>query len=94
MIHNPALPVEYPAKERNVFAVVEIAGFQHKVVQDDLVYSEWLKDYDINDQICFDQVLLVGTRDYTAVGRPRVSTAKVLELLMAGVCHCGGADQH
>ena len=41
--------------------------------------SEWLKDYDVNDQIVFDKVLLVGTTDYTSLGRPYVETAKVRE---------------
>ena len=33
---------------------------------------DWMKEYDINDQIIFDQVLLVGTTDYTSIGRPYV----------------------
>ena len=34
-------------------------------------------DLPIGTQICIDDVLLVGTKDYTAVGRPNVSKAKV-----------------
>ena len=35
------------------------------------------RDVEIGTQICIDDVLLVGTRDYTAIGRPVVSKAKV-----------------
>jgi hypothetical protein len=40
--------------------------------------AEWMKEYDINDKVVFDRVLLLGTKDYTAIGRPVVETAKVL----------------
>ena len=35
------------------------------------------RDVEIGTQICIDDVLLVGTKDYTAIGRPVVSKAKV-----------------
>jgi len=60
-----------------LFAVLEIAGFQYKVVADDVVSCEFLKEYDINDHIVFDKVLLIGSKDYTSIGRPFVETAKV-----------------
>ena len=66
-----------PTKENEIFAVLEIAGFQYKVVKDDQVLCEYLKEYDINDHIVFEKVLLVGTKDYTSVGRPFVETCKV-----------------
>lgn len=50
--------------------------------------SEYLKDYDINDQIVFDQVFLVGTNDYTAIGRPTLGDAKVKQFKL-GVCNSG-----
>lgn len=46
-------------------------------MKDDIVLSNWLKEYDINEQIVFDGVLLVGTKDFTLLGRPIVKSAKV-----------------
>lgn len=34
-------------------------------------------DFEVGSQIELDEVLLVGTQDYTCVGRPTVSKAKV-----------------
>ena len=44
---------------------------QYKIVKDDRVMVEKL-DYEVGTQIEFDEVLLVGTKDYTVVGRPTV----------------------
>ena len=33
--------------------------------------------YEVGTQICIDEVLMIGTKDYTAIGRPKVSAAKV-----------------
>ena len=35
-------------------------------------------EYEVGTQVEFNEVLLVGTKDYTAVGRPVVETAKIL----------------
>lgn len=77
VVHNPAVGIEMQPNEREIFAVLEIAGFQFKVVADDQVVCEYLEDYDINEHIVFDKVLMVGTKDYTSIGRPFVETAKV-----------------
>ncbi|EGR31449.1 lsu ribosomal protein l21p, putative [Ichthyophthirius multifiliis] len=77
VIHQPLKGIQYPAKDDEIFAVVEILGFQYKVLQDDMLTVDWLKEYDINQQIIFDKVLAIGTTDYTAIGRPYISTAKV-----------------
>ncbi|EAR97909.2 50S ribosomal protein L21 (macronuclear) [Tetrahymena thermophila SB210] len=77
VIHDPQIGIQYPAIENQIFAVVEILGFQYKVAQDDILTIDWLSEYDINDQVVFDNVLLVGTTDYTSIGRPYISTAKV-----------------
>jgi len=42
------------------------------------VVTEQLKEYDINDQVVFENVFLVGTKDYTSIGRPFVESAKVI----------------
>ena len=50
---------------------------QYKVTKDDRVMVEKL-EYDVGQQIEFEEVLLVGTKDYTCVGRPTVKKAKIL----------------
>lgn len=35
-------------------------------------------EYDVGQSFFMDKVLLIGTEDYTSVGRPYISTAKVL----------------
>lgn len=54
-----------------------IGGSQHKVMKDDVILSNWLKEYDINQQVVFDGVMMVGTREFTLLGRPFVRCAKV-----------------
>lgn len=46
-------------------------------MKDDIVLSNYLKDYDINQQIEFEGVMLIGTKDFTLLGRPLVRCAKV-----------------
>ncbi len=70
-----------------MFAVVQIGALQYKVgsvpyfvkvTKDDILLCDKLP-YEVGQQIAFDKVLLVGTKDYTSVGRPYVKAAKVLE---------------
>ena len=42
----------------------------------DRVMTEKLP-FEVGQQICLDDVLMVGTKDYTAVGRPVVTKARV-----------------
>ena len=77
-MHDPEAGVELPVHPERLFAIIRVKGIQHKVVKDDRVMVEMLgKDVKIGDQICIDDVLLIGTADYTAVGRPTVTKAKV-----------------
>ncbi len=77
VVHDVERGIEYPAREEGIFAVVNVRGFQYKVVKDDVLVLQHLQGVDINQQIILDQVQLVGTKDYTALGRPWVETAKV-----------------
>ena len=77
IVHEPTLPITLPPKEEDTFAVVVIAGSQHKVMKDDLLLANYLEGYDINEQIVFDGVLMVGTKEFTLLGRPHVGSAKV-----------------
>ena len=47
-----------------------------KVLNNDLLRVEKLP-FEIGQQICITDVLMVGSVDYTAIGRPRVENAKV-----------------
>lgn len=77
VIHS-VTPIESVALPRDdqIFAVLKISGFQYKVTKDDLVISEKLP-YDIGQQIVFDTVMLLGTPQYTLIGRPVVTNARV-----------------
>eukprot|EP00347_Sterkiella_histriomuscorum_P006168 403353806 len=76
-VHNEEQGVELPPNPNEIFAVVRIKGLQYKVTKDDRLMSEWLEDFEVGQQIELSEVLLVGTTDYTCVGRPTVSQAKV-----------------
>lgn len=77
VVHEPALPITLPPREEETFAVVTVSGSQHKVMKDDLLLANYLAEYDINDQVVFDGVLMVGTKEFTLLGRPHVTCAKV-----------------
>ena len=76
VVHNPEVGIEYPQDENGIFAVVQIRGMQFKVTKDDRLMVPQLH-VDVGEQIALDEILLVGTRFYTSVGRPLVSTARV-----------------
>ena len=59
------------------FAIIGLSGTQFKVALDDLVVADLIHDYDIGESFDISDVLLVGTQNYTAVGRPRVVGATV-----------------
>lgn len=77
IVHQPNLPLNVTPPDHQVFAVVNINGFQYKVVKDDIVLANYIEGYDINDQIIFDGVLLVASPDFTLLGRPVVRCARV-----------------
>ena len=51
-----------------------MAGKQHKIFKDETVIVEKL-DMEVGQKFVIDQVLLIGTKDYTSIGRPFVETA-------------------
>ncbi len=59
------------------YAVMEAGGRQHKVVADNALYLNRI-DGDVNEQVVFDKVLLVGSIAWSVFGRPYIPTAKVL----------------
>jgi large subunit ribosomal protein L21 len=76
VVHNAEAGIEYPYDPSQVFAVVSIKGQQHKVAKDDRIMCEKLP-FEVGQQIELGEVLLVGTQDYTSVGRPVLDNAKV-----------------
>ena len=59
-----------------MYAIVEIAGKQFKVTQDQLLYTPQL-NVEAGSAITFDKILLVDEGDTVAIGTPTVAGAKV-----------------
>ncbi|TNV83656.1 hypothetical protein FGO68_gene6118 [Halteria grandinella] len=76
-VHNPSEGVALPPHPEQVFAVMRVKGLQYKVAKDDRVMVELLEDFEVGTQLEFEDVLLVGTKDYTCVGRPLVEKARI-----------------
>ena len=77
-INGQELDEEKPAELKERFAVVAVGGTQFKVTVDDVIIVNKLKDVDIGDVLDLDQVLLVGSRKMSIVGRPWIKEAKVV----------------
>lgn len=65
---------------KDIFAIVHIGGKQHKVTIGDFLITERLP-LDIGTKISLDKVLLVGGKNFTAIGRPVVQNAKVFAIV-------------
>ena len=48
-----------------------------KLLQNDVIRVEKLP-FEVGQQICIDDVLMIGSPDFTAIGRPQVQNARVL----------------
>jgi large subunit ribosomal protein L21 len=59
--------------DEQIFAVVQINGFQHKVTKDDILKIDKLP-YPVGSQVAFDHVMVLGTPLYTLLGRPYVDS--------------------
>merc|ERR1712023_614411 len=81
MPHRVALPEAPKQKSLDVsdaFVVFKTSPqHQHKVTVGDLVQCEKLHRREAGEQIVFGTVLLVGTKDWTIIGKPTVPYAKV-----------------
>lgn len=60
-----------------MYAIVEIAGKQFKVTQDQRLYTPQLSA-EAGSVVTFDKVLLVEDGDHMAIGAPTVTGAKVM----------------
>lgn len=65
-------------RESELFAVIKTSPLhQHKVTVGDLVQCEKIHSRQAGDHIVFGTVLLVGSKKFTAIGKPTVPFAKV-----------------
>ncbi|KAL8196738.1 hypothetical protein R6Q57_024501 [Mikania cordata] len=65
------------SKGEEVFAVVMIGGRQYIVFPGRFLYTQRLKGANVDDKIILNQVLLVGTKNSTYIGKPVVPNAAV-----------------
>merc|ERR1711933_297469 len=70
---------EFPkVKGKEAFVVFKSSVMhQHKVTVGDIVQVEKLHRREAGEQVVFGTVLLVGTKDFTIIGKPTVPYAKV-----------------
>jgi large subunit ribosomal protein L21 len=68
----------YSITRQAAFAVLESGGSQFKVTPDDVIYHNKIPGVTVNDVIEFGKVLLVGTAQETAIGRPFIPGATVI----------------
>ncbi|XP_014227950.1 39S ribosomal protein L21, mitochondrial [Trichogramma pretiosum] len=57
-------------KTGRLFAIVHVAGKQFKVTESDIIIIRGYWPPNIGDQIKLEKVLLLGSKDFTLVGRP------------------------
>jgi large subunit ribosomal protein L21 len=60
-----------------MFAIVEIAGSQHKVQKGDVLTVEKIKDHKVGDVVKTDRVLLRAEGTKSEIGEPYVAGASV-----------------
>ncbi|XP_012055104.1 PREDICTED: 39S ribosomal protein L21, mitochondrial [Atta cephalotes] len=53
-----------------MFAVVQVCGKQFKITEHDIIIIEGFWPPNIGDQLKLEKVLLVGSKDFTLIGRP------------------------
>jgi ribosomal protein L21 len=64
-----------------IFAVVDFNAQQHRVVPGDLVMVDSMAQYEIGERIEFNDVMLIGSRDYSVIGRPVVPNTTVTAIV-------------
>ncbi|ERN18152.1 hypothetical protein AMTRI_Chr11g97160 [Amborella trichopoda] len=73
---QPEAVAQVPIGE-DVYAVVMVGSRQYIVFPGRFIYTQRLKDANVNDKIILNKVLLVGTRTSTYIGKPVVPNAAV-----------------
>ena len=81
-VHDEAKGIVLPPHPDHLYAVVNIKGIQFKVTRDARVLLEELgEEFSVGQQLVFSDVLMIGTPDYTAIGRPTIARANVYATL-------------
>jgi len=75
---DQVLDMKKPTVKEEMFAVVNFMGTQYKVVLDDQIVADKIEGVDIGQKLNLDQVLLLGSRKATVVGRPTINGAAVV----------------
>jgi len=81
-VHGPSHLITAGGKEfegaaGGIFAIIATSGTQYKVTPGDILYTNRLEG-EVNTQISFDKVCLIGTLDWSLFGRPLIREAEVL----------------
>ena len=72
-VHDAQKGITLPNHPDLIFAIMRVKGLQYKVAKDDRVMLENLGgEFQVGQQLVFDEVLMIGTQDYTSLGRPLV----------------------
>jgi len=72
------LSAQMPSNPEDRFAVVALSGTQYKVAVGDIIIADHIEGVDIGDTVVYPEVLLVGSRKATVVGRPYVTSSEVV----------------
>jgi len=73
--------LEIPHKlDEPCFAIVHLCGTQYKLHPGDVIVTQKLLA-EVGEEIILDKVLLVGTKNWTAIGTPLLPLAKVFAIV-------------
>ncbi|XP_033643426.1 39S ribosomal protein L21, mitochondrial-like [Asterias rubens] len=68
---------EIQSNQSRLFAVVYVAGQQFKVTTDDLIQIQQHITADVGERICLGKILLVGSDNFSLIGKPLLSPEQV-----------------
>lgn len=60
-----------------LFAIVQICGKQFKVTENDVIIIQGRWPPNIGDKLTLEKVLLVGSNDFTLIGRPLLNREQI-----------------
>eukprot|EP01031_Cornospumella_fuschlensis_P033029 gene33029-39954_t len=66
----PADHVPAASTTHNKFAVIALSGRQYKVTEDDVIVADKMEGVDIGQVVDIHDVLLLGSKNSTVIGRP------------------------
>jgi len=75
-LNPPVYAQNYGPSLPDSFAIIHVGGKQYKVTKGDIITTETLQA-EVGEHIVLDKVLMVGSKDFTAIGAPILTQAKV-----------------